>query len=274
MAETIKLPAALAHGLVPAGLTAPALRMALMLIAAAGARTGRIDILKPHLERGAAVRLDNAHRSLERLRECTIVDAGGQPAHLFDELVYTPGEQKRLAGIITGSLSGTARAAIGQPQFAGRTIEISLDELRRLSTIPGILLLARLAADRPNGDIRLRMGEDECQRTFGDYLSRATIERQNADGQAFRWTALSRIFAELIEPGVKDLWSALDGHVVDAVPGVPENRGHGNAWSHIDITLKRLAPRKTLRELAAVVKADEEYQVRKRRPRGSADTPR
>src|SRR5690606_17284375 len=106
------------------------------------------------------------------------------------------------AGVITGSLSGPARSAMSEPRFVGRTVTISLDELGRLSTIPGILLLVRLAAERERSDIRIRMDEDECQRVFGDYLSRATIERKNAAGESFRWTALSRIFAELVEPGV------------------------------------------------------------------------
>lgn len=267
MATILTLPAALAHGLVPAGLTAPGLRMALVLMGAASSATGQISMVKPHLERDACVRLDNTHRSLERLRNSTIVDTRGDPALLFDELNYSPGEQKRLAGIVSGRLSDEAQEAIRNSGHAGRSITISIDELGRLSTIPGILLFLRLAADRADGDIRLRMDEGECQRTFGDYLSRATIRRVNADGDEFRWTALSRIYGELVEPGVKDLWSALEGYVVDAVPGVPEKRGA--AWTHIDITMKRLQPRKSLRELAAASKYHQHYEIRKREPRRS-----
>lgn len=267
MPDHIELPAALANGVVPAGLTAPALRMAMVLIASASASSGGISIMKPHLERDAAVRLDNAHRSLERLRGAMIADVRGEPARLFDELVYKPGVQKRLAGVITGTVSVAAREAFAAGGNAGRTILIAMDELRRLSTIPGILLLTRFAAERDRDDLRIRMGEDECAKVFGDYLSRATIERQNADGEPFRWTALSRIYAELIEPGVKDLWTAVDGFVVDAIPGVPAQRGHGNAWAYVDVTIKKLAPRKSLRELAAVAKDAEDYATRKHTPR-------
>lgn len=267
MTRFLTLPAALAHGLVPASLTAPALRMALVLIGAASSATGQISMVKPHLERDAGVRLDNAHRSLERLRNATIVDARGEPALLFEDLTYLPGEQKRLAGIVSGRLSDETQEAIRSSGHAGRSITISIDELGRLSTIPGILLLLRLAVDRPHGDIRLRMDEDECARTFGDYLSRATIRRTNASGDQFRWTALSRIFAELVEPGVKDLWGALDGYVVDAIPGVPEKKG--SPWSYIDITMAKLQPRKSLRELATSLKDSQHYEIRKREPRRS-----
>lgn len=201
MTSDIELPAALAHGLVPAGLTAPSLRMALVLLAAASDGTGNISVMKPHLERDAAVRLDNAHRSLERLREASIVDRNGEPARLFERLVYSLGEQKRLAGIISGTVSVAAREAFAAGAMSGKAISIALPELRRLSTIPGILLLVHLAADRDGDDFRIRMDDDECVRTFGHYLSRATVERRNTDGETFRWTALSRIFAELVEPG-------------------------------------------------------------------------
>jgi hypothetical protein len=244
MPQTLKLPRILASGHVPAGLTAPALRLALVLLAAADSY-GRVSVVKPHLERDAGVRLDNADRALQRVRDAVIPTEDGE-IKLFDEITYLPGEQKRLAGIVTASVSGTFRS------FAGMLGEIHgpIDELRRLTTAPGICLwLYTLPLRQAGPDHRIRLKDEDTAAVFGEYLSRATIKRSSR-GETFQWTSLSRIYQELIMPGVEDLFGALEGWTIDAIPAVPE-AGRGRAWSHVELTVTKLAKRPTAREAMA-----------------------
>lgn len=190
----------LASGHVPAGLTAPALRLALVLLAAADAY-GKVSVVKPHLERDAGVRLDNADRALQRVRDAVVATDDGE-IKLFDEIVYLPGEQKRLAGIVTASVSGSFRS------FAGMHGEVDgpIDELRRLTTAPGICLWLYTLPLRQSGpNHRIRLKDEDTAAVFGEYLSRATV-KGSSRGETFRWTFLSRIYQELIKPGVDDLF--------------------------------------------------------------------
>lgn len=267
MRDTISLPLALTDGLVLEGLTAPSMRLALVLIAAATGGLGAFDMLKPELEKRAGVRLDKAHRSLERVRACTLSD--GRP--VFDEIVYHPGAQKRLAGIVRGLLSGPLLDAIADPRHGGRTVEIDLQELRGCGTVPGILLLLRLAPQRQakTDEIRLRLVDRDCIGIFGGYLDRAGVDVVDADGTTSRSTSLSRIFSDLITPAVRDLWSALNGYTIDAVPSVPIVQRRGRAWSHIDVTVTRLERRKSVRELMTAIADHRRYKARKHGPAGS-----
>jgi hypothetical protein len=267
MRDTISLPAALCDGLILEGLTAPSMRIALVLIAAATGGPGALDILKPVLEKQAGVRLDNAHRSLERIRDCTLSD--GQ--RVFDEIVYHPGAQKRLAGIVRGLLSGPLLDAISDPRHGGRTVEIDLEELRGCGTVPGILLLLKLASPRQAAinEIRLRLVDRDCLDLFGGYLDRAGVDVVDADGTTSRSTSLSRIYADLITPAVRDLWSALDGYTIDAVPSVPVVKRRGRAWSHIDVVVTRLERRKSVRELMTAIGDHRRYKATKHGPAGS-----
>lgn len=267
MSDTISLPAALCDGLILGGLTAPSMRLALVLIATATGGPGAFDILKPELERRSGVRLDNAHRSLERVRDATLPD--GQRA--FDEISYHPGAQKRLAGIVRGLLSGPLLNAIADPRYAGRTVEIDLKELRDCGTVPGILLLLKLAPERQGraNEIRLRLVDRDCAQLFGSYLDRAGVDAIDADGVVSRSTSLSRIYADLVTPAVTDLWSALDGYTIDAVPSVPVVQRRGRAWSHIDVVVTRLERRRSVRELMGDIADHRRYKARKHGSAGS-----
>lgn len=91
--RVLDVSAALAQGVLPTGLTAPAFRAFLVLLASADG-SGQIDILKPELERLSGNRMDNAHRFLDRLRDALIDAQGVEPAPWFSNLDYTPGVEK------------------------------------------------------------------------------------------------------------------------------------------------------------------------------------
>src|SRR5690606_10105569 len=265
---SISGPFGLAQGIILAGLTAPAYRAAVVLISRANA-SGVFDITKPELERLAGLRLDATDRFLERLRVSQIACADDLVAP-FDEIEYVPGIQNRLAGIIRGRLSSGLLMELHSPRWSGRRLDLDAAELSKLTTVPGILLWLRLAAERQGaGDFRLRLKEEDAAAIFGPYVARAAISRRTKSDGEFQWTALSRIYEQLISPAVKDLWSALDGHVVDARPAALE-RGHGKAWSHVEITMQRLAPMPSLRELNMQEIDRQDYAVRKHRPRDPA----
>lgn len=264
--SSISGPLGLAQGVILAGLTAPAYRAAVVLISRANA-SGVFDITKPELERLAGLRLDATDRFLERLRVSQIACAGGLDA-AFDEIEYVPGIQNRLAGIIRGRLSPGLLMELHSPRWSGRRLDLDAGELSKLTTVPGILLWLRLAAERQGSstsDFRLRLKEEDAAAVFGPYVERAAIKRHTKKDGEFQWTSLSRIYEQLIAPAVKDLWSALDGHVVDARPAAIE-RGHGKAWSHVEITMQRLAPMPSLRELNLQEIERHDYAVRKHRP--------
>ncbi len=262
MSDPITLPVALATGLVLQGLTAPAMRLSLVLIASASS-SGRIDVLKPQLERRAGVRLDNADRTLNRPRGATIA-VGEYEAPAFAELDYQAGIQKRLAGIVRGQLSPELIGEIAHPRHGGRTITVDGEELRRLDSVPGILLWLRLALDRQRGDdrVRIHLTDEDAAAIFGGYVQRAAITRTTADGETFRATSLSRIYDDLVAPAVRDLWG-IEGYVVDAAPIVPVVRQRGRAWSSIEITMTKTRKRLSLRELAALGRDADEYELRK-----------
>lgn len=264
MSDPITLPVALATGLVLQGLTAPSMRLALVLIASASS-SGRIDVLKPQLERRAGVRLDNADRSLNRPRSATIA-VGEYETPVFAELDYTAGIQKRLAGIVRGQLSPELIGEIAHPRHGGRTVTVNAEELRRLDSVPGILLWLRLALDRQRGDDRvlIHLTDETAATIFGGYVHRAAITRSNRDGEQFRATSLSRIYDDLVAPAVRDLWG-IEGSVVDAAPVVPAVRQRGRAWSAIEITMTKTRKRLSLRELAALGRDADEYELRKHR---------
>ncbi|QYO78391.1 hypothetical protein [Devosia salina] len=259
----VSVPLALASGRMLTGLTAPAYRAALVLISRAG-NGSSFSITKPELEQLAGLRLDNADRLLERLRSSTLaVDGVAVPA--FDSIEYTPGVQKRLAGIISGTISPEFMDEISRLQWRGQKVSLDTGELVKLTTVPGILLWLRLAIERQSGsneDFRLRLTDMDAVAIFGPYAQRAAIKRTTKSEGTFQWTSLSRIHEQLIAPAVKDLWTAIDGQVVDARPAVPE-RGRGRAWSYVEISMSKLRAVPSLRELNEAMKAKAEYDERK-----------
>ncbi|GHA28331.1 hypothetical protein GCM10007989_25480 [Devosia pacifica] len=242
------------------GLTAPTFRIALVLLSIAGPNGG-FSIDKPRMERLTGIRMDNARRHLERVRTATF-DYGDEAAPVFSDLDYTAGVQKRLAGIISGRLSPQMVEAISNPIWAGKRIGVDFEEMKKLSTLPGLLLWLRLAVERSDGkdEFRLRLKPEDAAEMFGQYLSRATVRKKDRDGDEYMWTALSRIYSIMIEPAVKDLWNALDEHVVDATPVTPPGGGKGKAWHYVDLKFARVQRQMSIRELAQSVRDHEEYQ--------------
>lgn len=262
----ISVPLAFGHGRIPAGLTAPAMRAALVLIARANP-SGEFDIMKPELEALAGLRLDAADRFFDRLRGSQLAcDGVALPA--FDSIEYVPGVQKRLAGIIRGRLSPEVLHEITLPRWSGQRLQVDAGELAKLTTVPGILLWLRLGVERQSGrgqEFRLRLTDEDAAGIFGPYTGRAAIKRKTKSEGEFQWTSLSRIYDQLIGPGIKDLWDAIEGAVVDARPVVPE-RGRGRAWSHVEITMSKLRPMPSLRELQAASNSALDYERRKHKP--------
>jgi|GEM_PF-3158774 len=254
-ATAITLRLALASGVLLSGLTAPSMRAALVLMSRAS-EVGHIDMLKPELERLAGLRLDNANKLIERLLTSAIdIPAGDDPDNgepVFDELSYTPGIEKRFAGVITGHLSPAFRSAVGSMRRAG-TMQIEIDVLRRLTTIPGIIMYLRLQAERQRSPresvFRIRLRDTDAFGWFGQYCRQASTGRKNAAGDEFRSISLGRIFRHLIEPGIRDLGDALNDMDIDAVAGIPEAAVRGRAWSHVDIVARRLK-RVSIKDLA------------------------
>lgn len=128
----LRIPAALEHGVLPTGLTAPALRAFIVLIGHA-ADDGAVDILKPMLVDWSGTRIDAMHRFLEPLRS-TVIDVAerhnADGENWFSELSYIPGERTKYAGIVKGTVSTTARAVLAETGRHG-TISIAIDELWR-----------------------------------------------------------------------------------------------------------------------------------------------
>lgn len=260
---SIAAPLALCHGRILAGLTAPAYRAALVLISHAKPN-GIFDITKPELEALAGLRLDAADRFLERLRDSQLA-CEGNASPAFAEIVYVPGIQQRLAGIIKGRLSPEMLDEISSLRWSGQRLQLDAGELAKLTTVPGILLWLRLAIERQtatDSTFSLRLRDEGAASIFGPYTARAAINRKTKSEGEFKWTSLSRIYEQLIEPGVRDLWTAIDGYVVDARPAVPE-RGRGRAWSHVEITMAKLRPMPSLRELNEAAARKAEYDATK-----------
>ena len=276
-ADAIALPIAIASGVIPGDLTAPAMRAALVLIGRADA-SGNFDILKPDLERLTDLRLDNADRFLNRLRDSQFETADGM-APAFAEIVYIAGIKGRLAGVIRGQLSAALIDSISSPVHAGRTVTLAFDELRRLRTTPGILLLLWLSTRRGDDELRIRMTDRDALQVFGPYVARAAITRTTKRDGEHQWTGLSRIFSELVEPGIRDLWGAIPGYDIDAVPMSRTGLGRGRAWSHIEVSMVRLVRRMSVKQLAARQREIEDYERRKHinedpakmRPTGSVE---
>lgn len=267
-ATTARLPIALCQGLILGGLSAPALRIALVLAAHADA-SGRFSMTKPSLERLTDIRMDNADRILDRVRGAE-AEIDGDPVRAFDDITYTPGVQKRLAGIVTGSLSSGMVTAMAHPRFGGRFVTVDLGELGKLSTVPGILLWLRLATERRDGEVRLRLRDEDMLGLFGSYIGRAAITRTTVKDGEHVWTGLSRIFTNLVDPGVRDLWNALEDVLVDARPISRTGRGHGRAWSSIELEMAPVRKLPSIREMAAAEREKAAYHARKHDPIGSS----
>lgn len=259
--ETIRVPAALARGILASGLTAPAMRAFVVLLGHADP-SGKIDIIKPKLAEQAGVRLDNAHRFLEPLRESMIdinADCIDGEGHWFDDLTYEPGRRSATAGVIRGQISGAALAVLSHPDLGGE-IPLLVAELRRLGTVPGILMYlharALIGKSPKSNALTLRFDEAALGVLLGEYRRSAVSKTKLANGETSTTVSISRIAATLLSPGVDDLASAVDDFAV----GMREGRlARSNRWKHVDVELQRLAPKKSLREMLRADRKKEDY---------------
>ncbi|MGV8953118.1 MAG: hypothetical protein ACOH2M_18615 [Cypionkella sp.] len=260
------LPRALADGVLLSGLTAPAMRAALVLVGYAG-DSGRIDMLKPELERLAGVRIDNGQKFVDRIQQSAIdvpesdeVEIG-EP--VFDDLTYTPGTEKRLAGIVRGQLSGSFRTAIGRMSRTGM-VTLDIDVLRHLDTTAGILIYLRIALERAANPgksvLKMRLRDVDAFGWFGQYCRQASTGRVNVGGDVFRSVSLGRIHRHLIAPGILDLAAAVDDFEVDAVTAVPEQAVRGRAWSHVDVLVRKLITAPTVAQMAQLMSEKERHR--------------
>lgn len=264
------LPRGLAVGVIMSGLTAPSMRAALVL-AGYAKEDGRVDMLKPELERLSGTRIDNGHKFLERILQSVIDIPGSDEAEIgepvFDELTYSPGIEKRLAGVVHGQLSGSFRTAISRMTRTG-TVTLDIDVLRHLDTIAGILIYLRIAleqAARPAASVlKIRLRDTDAYSWFGQYCQQASTGTVNAAGDQIRSVSLGRIHRHLIAPGIKDLAAAVDDLDLDAIAGIPEEAVRGRAWSHVDIVARKLRRMPTIGELDAAGKQRIAYHERKK----------
>ncbi len=204
---TLDVSAAFSEGVLPTGLTAPAFRAFVVLISSADG-SGQIDILKPELERLSGNRIDNAHRFLDRLRDSMIDAPDTEPAPWFSDLTYTPGVEKRLAGVINGELSPAARSLLASPRYQG-LVSLQVDELRRLSTVLGIILYLRcqaILAGKPNArEIVQRWDDEELLEVFGQYAASARSVRKLKNGEASVTVSLAQAWCRRPEGSVGQL---------------------------------------------------------------------
>lgn len=271
----LRIPKALAYGLLASGLTAPGLRSFIIMMSTMSS-SGSIDILKPSLERNSGTRIDNCHRFLDALRNSRIdIPVGDDPSVgelWFESIEYTPGVEKRLAGVIRGQLSSAAMAALAHPERGG-TIELSAAELGRLSTVPGVLLYLRLRSEwgqHPSSlEITTRLTVEDVYGLMGDYCRAARSVTKKADGETSETLSISRVTATLLKPGVADVARAMNDMAIGIHAAKPRDAGKGKRWRHVDIVSGRLIQRPNLRELAAATRATEEYSEMMRRRRRS-----
>lgn len=132
---------------------------------------------------------------------------------------------------------------------------MQVDELRRLSTVPGIILYLRcqaILAGKPSSrEIVQRWDDQELLEVFGQYAASARSVRTLASGEQSVTVSLSRMTAALLTPGADDLRAALDSFAAAVIEGKPLGAGRGKKWSHVDLVLQRLAPRPKLKDLVA-----------------------
>jgi len=252
----LQVPRALAHGVLPSGLTAPALRAFVVMLASAD-DDGQIDMLKPDLVEWSGTRIDAMHRFLEPIRSAPIDVAAGHEddgAPWWAEIEYSPGERTKFAGVVRGTLSTEARFILAETERRG-TIGIEVDEFRRLTTVPGILVYLRIREELQKSQnakvINMRAVVEDLHGLFGCYCAAAASKKQRADGEVEMTLGLSRVTATLLRPAIADVARAIDDWEVALQEGKVEGAGRGVRWRHVDIVVGRLAKKKSLKDLIA-----------------------
>ncbi|MBE7732156.1 hypothetical protein [Devosia faecipullorum] len=260
----------LAMGVLPSGLTAPMLRVFAVMLASVG-KDGVIDILKPHLEEQASVRIDAGHRYVEPLRT-TLIDIPAEPElsglPWFDSIEFVPGERKKLAGRFVAQLSPEAMAVVADLRWSG-TVPVPISEFRRLSTVPGILLYLRckaLIAASPNAtEHSIRWAIEDVFGALGQYCQAAKSKKTLATGETSETISLSRVTRVLLEPGVVDIQRNVDDMLIGIDQVKPAEAGRGRAWKRVDIVFGPRPKRATLKELNDFTAARAEYHRTKHR---------
>ena len=254
----------LAMGVLPSGLTAPMLRVFAVMLSHVG-KDGVIDILKPHLEEQASVRIDAGHRFVEPLRT-TLIDIPAEPklsgAPWFDSIEFVPGERKKLAGRFVAQLSPEAMAVVADLRWSG-SVPVPIAEFRRLSTVPGILLYLRckalIAASPKATEHTIRWAVEDVFGALGQYCQAAKTKKVLASGDVSESISLSRVTRVLLEPGVVDIQRSVDDLLIGIDEVKPAEAGRGRAWRRVDIVFGPRPKRATLKELNDMTAARAEY---------------
>ena len=254
----------LAKGVLPSGLTAPMLRVFAIMLSHVG-KDGTIDILKPHLEEQASVRIDAGHRYVEPLRT-SLIDIPSDPelsgAPWFDSIEFVPGERKKLAGRFVAQLSPEAMAVMADLRWSG-TVPVPISEFRRLSTGPGILLYLRcklLIATNPKAtEHTIRWAIEDVFAALGQYCQAAKTKKVLASGDVSESISLSRVTRVLLEPGVADIQKSVDDLLIGIDEVKPAGAGRGRAWKRVDIVFGPRPKRASLKELNDMTAARAEY---------------
>lgn len=217
---------------------------------------GYVDQLKPEIEKLIATRVDNASAFLDPLRHSIIDlpgidhDAAGEP--WFETVEYTPGVQKRLAGVVRARLSSAARSVLSDLMFTG-TVAIAADEFRRLSTVCGIIVYLRCRKLLKDGgiakEVSQRFDDKGLFGLFGQYAKAAVSRKRNVAGDIVQTLSLSRMTDVLLEPAVLDVRRNVDDVIVAIAAGRAGDGG--GRWTHVDLGVAPRPQRMTLRELDA-----------------------
>lgn len=228
---TLNVPLAVASDIDLADLTAPSARLAIALISIAD-KSGRIDVLKRDLERVVGVRLDNASRLLEPVMHRFLAD-----------VTYVRGEQGKTAGIITGRLSGELTYGL-VGQSAGRTVQITADELRDYRSSAAITFRLRVGAafaDPATRVARWRITAEKAAQFFGPTVSSvAALKRDNAAGEKVTSISLARAGKSIIMPAISDLNERAEGIRVTAKALLDgDDTLQRRRWIAIDVEARR-----------------------------------
>ncbi|MEO8758648.1 MAG: hypothetical protein ABI398_12965 [Devosia sp.] len=257
--QVLRIPYAVAEHAVLGGLSAAQMRIALVLIAMNV--TSQTSIVKPMFERVTGVRLSNADRVLGAIVADGIISTDiaafdGKP--IFESWTYIRGERGRIAGVIDAKLSIDLQYLISAAGMRHPDIEIAADELRRYSSVAGILMRLRIGAffaRYPHvKKMEASVTPEAGAALFGAFGAKlARIERTTADGEVKAYTSLFRLNAGVIAPGAAEVNSmpistrgSLPGFKVTATPIVQDTgAGPGQHWISVDLDVVRTVARKS-----------------------------
>jgi hypothetical protein len=208
--ELLRVPFRLAERLTIDGLTAAQTRLAIVLGILA-AEDGSWTIAKPILERMTGIVMNNARKILQPLENAMFVEPATdtRPARhirMFDALEYAPGQRRETAGMITAKLTSSARHAL---ESQGRIVTVPADEFRRYSSLGGIMLRLRLAAQLASTkgakSAMWKLTADDMATAFGHHADKWVIGRKSVGGDDKSYVSLARAADLFFQPGIDEI---------------------------------------------------------------------